>query len=65
MQFKKRALDGNLERILEKEIRVQLPLDQNLLDMLKVTTNSNNISFIKMDQIYLKGQNELDHTVLW
>ena len=39
MSIKKRALDGNLERILEKIISVKLSLDQNFLDMLlKITT---------------------------
>ena len=36
--IKKRALDGNLTRILEKVIRGKLSLDQNLLDRFKVTT---------------------------
>ena len=45
--IKKRALDGNLERILEKVIRVKLSLDQNLLDMLKVTTQFKQYFFYK------------------
>ena len=45
--MKKRALVGNLERILEKAIRVKLSLDQNLLDMLKVTTQFKQYFFYK------------------
>ena len=45
--IKKRVLDGNLERILEKVIRVKLSLDQNLLDMLKVTTQFKQYFFDK------------------
>ena len=62
MQLKKRALDGNLGRILEKVIR---PLDQNLLDIFarKLQLNSNNIVLIKMDQIYLKEQSGSNHVI--
>ena len=45
--IKKRALDGSLERILEKVTRVKLSLDQNLLDTLKVTTQFKQYFFDK------------------
>ena len=45
--IEKRTLDGNLERILEKVIRVKLSLDQNLLDKWKVTTQFKQYFFNK------------------
>ena len=47
MQLKKRVLDGNLERKVAKVIRIKLSLDQNLLDMLKVTTQFKQYFFYK------------------
>ena len=45
--IKKRAPDGNLERKVIKVIRFKLSLDQNLLDMLKVTTQFKQYFFYK------------------
>ena len=65
MQFKIRAFDGNLERKVIKVIRVKLSLDQNLLDMFKVTTQFKQHFFYKDGSIYIKGQDVSNHIVLW
>ena len=63
MQLKKGDLDGNFERILEKVIKVKLSPDQNLLDMLKVTTQFKQYSFYKdgsnLPKLNLPGQTVL------
>ena len=58
MQFKIKAFDGNLERKVIKVIRVKLSLDQNLLDMFKVTTQ------FKQHFLYKDGSN-LPKRTIW
>ena len=57
MQLKISAFDGNLERKVIKGIRVKLSLDQNVLDMLKVTTQ------FKQHFIYKDGSNLPKRTI--
>ena len=57
MQLKISVFDGNLERKVIKGIRVKLSLDQNVLDMLKVTTQ------FKQHFIYKDGSNLPKRTI--
>ena len=64
MQIKIRAFDGNLERKVIKVIRVKL-LIKICQSYWKLQVNSNNIYFIKMDQIDIKRQYGSNRIALW